>query len=79
MKTIDQDHFGRPARAHEVGVLAVAITVLFAGSLWPPRPRSITPPLDTPADGGHVVLDLRAPRRRRAPSSIGLERVAAAS
>lgn len=51
MKTIDQDHFGRPARAHEVGVLAVAVTVLFAGSLWPPRPRSINRAVESSVGG----------------------------
>ena len=65
------DHFGRPQRRRRHALVAVPSMLVIAGSLWPPRTRSATPPLDglalyTPADVFFGRVDELAGRRQRA-------------
>ena len=42
-----QDHFGRPQGMTSVALMALTLTAMIIGSLWPPRAGSLWPPLDT--------------------------------
>ena len=50
-----RDQFGRPERIMAIALTAAVWCVLGAGSVWPPRARSVWPPLDS--DGARWIWD----------------------